>query len=57
MTSMTFWLLALLSLVFNVNSFATDLPPLQVGINDFAAMFPPAKSPPMLMRVLSPPID
>ncbi|MSP39115.1 MAG: hypothetical protein EXR70_11545 [Deltaproteobacteria bacterium] len=39
-----FWLLALVSLVFNVDSFAIDLPPLQVGINDFAAMVPPASA-------------
>jgi uncharacterized protein len=41
---MKFWLIALISLIVNANSFALDLPPLQVGINDFAGMFPPASA-------------
>lgn len=39
---MIFLLAAFLSLFVNSNCLALDLPPLQAGINDFAAMLPPA---------------
>ena len=41
---MKFLLVALLSLVSSSNLLAIDLPPLQVGINDFAGMIPPASA-------------
>lgn len=44
MILMIFYLIALVSLIFNADSFALDLPPLQAGINDFAGMLPPASA-------------
>ena len=41
---MIFLLAAFLSLFLDSNSCATELPPLQIGINDLAGMFPPASA-------------
>jgi uncharacterized membrane protein YgcG len=41
---MIFLLATLVGFFLNSNSFALELPPLEVGINDFAGMFPPASA-------------
>jgi uncharacterized membrane protein YgcG len=41
---MTFLLAALVSLMLHSHGFAAELPPLQAGINDLAAIFPPASA-------------
>jgi uncharacterized membrane protein YgcG len=41
---MTFLLAALVTLFLHSHSFALDLPPLHAGVNDLAAIFPPASA-------------
>ncbi|MGH7887118.1 MAG: TPM domain-containing protein [Candidatus Binatia bacterium] len=41
---MIFLLAALVTFILHSHSFAVELPPLQAGINDFAAIFPPASA-------------
>lgn len=41
---MTFLLAALVSVLLHTHGFAVELPPLQPGINDLAAIFPPASA-------------
>jgi uncharacterized protein len=41
---MIFLLVTLVGFLLDSNCFAAELPPLEVGINDFAGMFPPASA-------------